>query len=145
MLQPVLALWTVWLVLGLFVVSFAPRPGWLPLCWKMVQFNSLLQMGLAGVGLFFGPDSLGSLMLLLIGYLVWIIGRYAGNYLNRDPREGGTLTWFTGVWICVTQLALAQNLLWLALAWTGTSLCLHRLIGLDRQRQAAVVAAKRPS
>jgi NAD(P)H-quinone oxidoreductase subunit 5 len=143
MLQPISLVLTICILLWLMLIRWVQSPKWLGVGWSLLQMHALFQVGNACLGLGFGADRLGSLMLLMISFLVVIIARFAKIYLHRDPRETVSLRWFLGVWLCASQIAVAQNLLVLALAWTGTSLCLHGLIAQDRQRPAGVQAANR--
>ncbi|MEO8352553.1 MAG: proton-conducting transporter membrane subunit, partial [Chthoniobacteraceae bacterium] len=98
----------------------------------------------------FGPvrfgiylDTLSAVMLLLVAFLGAVVTRFAVNYLDGDPRQG----LFTK-WLCVTLgsvllLILSANLLLFTLAWTATSLSLHRLLTFYADRPSALLAARK--
>ena len=82
----------------------------------------------------FGPlapvrlDWVSVSMLALVAFIGWVVLRYARVYLDGEAAQGA----FTG-WLCMTLamvllLVQAGHLVLFALAWIGTSLCLHRLL-----------------
>ena len=86
-------------------------------------------------------DALGSVMMVLVTTLGWIITRYSRNYLEgeRQQRRYITALFFTLMSICV--VVLAQRLDVLTLAWIASSLGLHQLLTFYDTRSAALMAA----
>ena len=100
-------------------------------------------IGLQGLGLSVRLDALSAAMLLLVTFIGWVVVRYAGTYLDGEPRQGA----FSG-WLCLTLasvllLVSAGNLLVLVVAWITTSVFLHRLLLFYPDRVAAVRAARK--
>ncbi|MBS2034542.1 NADH-quinone oxidoreductase subunit L [bacterium] len=108
--------------------------------WKLLQLACLLQLGL-GVFQLTHSDPLAGIMLLMVGFLGGVIGRFAENYLQGDPARPRFLQWFSCVLVSVTILVTSQNLLIVALAWTATSLALHHLLTLYPDRPGAIECA----
>ncbi|MEO8195136.1 MAG: NADH-quinone oxidoreductase subunit L [Thermoanaerobaculia bacterium] len=86
-------------------------------------------------------DAITGAMLLLVCALGLIIVRYSRTYLNGDPGQLRYARWLLATLATVTTLVVANNLLVIAVAWTLTSLALHRLLTLFGDRPAALVAA----
>lgn len=135
-------LWGLWFALVASSAVLAPRRPQANACYPILVLASLLQSLLAAWGILWGGDPQGSLLTLLIAFLVGVVATYSKNYLAGNPRQGHFFGWLSAAWICVSQLAQAQHLLLLGLAWTGASLCLHQLIALDPRRSRALAAAR---
>jgi NAD(P)H-quinone oxidoreductase subunit 5 len=87
------------------------------------------------------PDRLTHVMLLLVCSIALIIVRYSRRYLEGEPRSGSYFRWLLLTLGAVTSLVVTDSLLVLAIAWTLTSLALHRLLTFYPDRPAAIVAA----
>jgi NAD(P)H-quinone oxidoreductase subunit 5 len=95
------------------------------------------------VQLAFLLDALSVALLLLVSFLGVIISRYAINYLDGDPQQARFSRWLTLTLVSVLTLLSASNLLILTAAWVATSLSLHQLLTLYRDRPAARLAARK--
>jgi NAD(P)H-quinone oxidoreductase subunit 5 len=103
--------------------------------------RSFLLLGFFSPGLYF--DTLSSIALLLISFLLWMVLRFSKTYLKSDPGQGR----FTK-WICLTGgsvlfLVISGNLIQFTLAWVSTSLCLHQLLQFYPDRPGALLAARK--
>jgi len=127
------------LLLCAWIIAFAQSARWAKGGWLLLEVNAFLQIAFGCLG--FASDPLGATMVLLVALLAAVIGRFSKNYLANDPAQGRLLRWLAGVWFCVIALITTKDLVTLSLAWTGTSLCLHKLILLYPERPAARVAA----
>lgn len=156
------ALW-VWLVLPVALLLLAAFSSWTrnPLkqdhCWRMasrlfeasmastvmVGMLLLLGAGMPELGRQFGlyPDGLAVWMALLVGFIGWVILKYANNYLRGDPIRARFLPWFLTTLASVLLLLFTDNLLVLVGAWVGVSLALHHLLTLYGYRPEARLAA----
>jgi NAD(P)H-quinone oxidoreductase subunit 5 len=94
---------------------------------------------LAGAGL--RADLPGAVMLVLVSFIGWVIVRYSQPYLAGERSEGHYVRWLVATLGCVGLVVVTNHLLVLALAWTATSLALHRLLTFYGDRPAAVIAA----
>jgi len=86
-------------------------------------------------------DAISGAMVLLVCALGLIIVRYSRTYLNGDPGQLRYARWLLATLAAVTTLVVANNLLVIAIAWTLTSLALHKLLTFYGDRPAALVAA----
>jgi NAD(P)H-quinone oxidoreductase subunit 5 len=93
------------------------------------------------LGVYFDP--LSAVLLLLVAFLLAVIARYSINYLAGDPSQGTFSKWFCLTGGSVLILVLAGNLIQFALAWSATSLCLHRLLVFYPGRPGAILAARK--
>ena len=98
-------------------------------------------LGSRGVGLGLRADGLGAAVLLLVAFVGWVIVRYSRPYLNGEPQERAYVRWLMATLAAVAVVLVTNHVLVLALAWTATSLALHRLLTFFGERPAAVVAA----
>ncbi len=104
---------------------------------------SLLAVLVAGGGRFnvVRADLVGSVMLLLVTFIGWVIVRYSQPYLDGERNEAGYVTALLATLAAVVLVVISNHLLVLVAAWTGTSLFLHRLLTFFQERPAAVLAA----
>ena len=86
-------------------------------------------------------DRVGALVMLLVAFVGWVIVRYSQTYLRGERREAHYVRWLLATLAAVLVVVATDHLLVLALAWTATSLTLHRLLTFFGDRPAAVVAA----
>ena len=97
--------------------------------------------GSRGVALGLRADFLGAAVLLLVAFVGWVIVRYSRPYLNGEAQERAYVRWLMATLAAVAVVLVTNHVLVLALAWTATSLALHRLLTFFGERPAAVVAA----
>ncbi|RFC44176.1 MAG: NAD(P)H-quinone oxidoreductase subunit 5 [Verrucomicrobia bacterium] len=91
----------------------------------------------------FQVDALTAVMLLLVTFLGAVVSRYSCHYLAGDAGQNRFARWL-GLTLCsVLTLIVSGNLLLFAVAWTGTSLSLHRLLTFYPDRRAALLAANK--
>lgn len=112
----------------------------------LVFGQGLLQTGLAGangLGFSIRLDALSSVMMALIALLGFIIIKFSANYLDGDQRQGAFLGRLSATIASVQLLVLAGNLGLLFLAWTFTSISLHRLLVFYPERPGAQIAARK--
>jgi NAD(P)H-quinone oxidoreductase subunit 5 len=95
--------------------------------------------GAAGYGV--RADRVGSLVMLLVALVGWVIVRYSHTYLLGEPRQAQYLRWLMATLATVQVVLVTDHILVLALAWMATSLTLHHLLTFFHERPAAVVAA----
>lgn len=141
------------LLLSLLVFVRASRNAWESQCWSLTEASACLTMALGAIFLVARPDTtplagtylrwdlLTATMLLLVGFLGWVITRFSRQYLSGDPATAHYLRWLSAVLACVALLVASNHLALMALAWTATSLSLHRLLTLYDHRRAARLAA----
>ncbi len=157
-ITPVLPLWQVALVLGPTLTagaaSLRARPGattaaaWRGARWAAaaaVAFAVLslatVLSGLTGSGHGLRADAVGSVVMVLVAFVGWVIVRYSQPYLNGERDERHYVRWLMATLATVTLVVATNNVLVLTLAWAATSLALHRLLTFFGERPAAVVAA----
>lgn len=121
--------------------------------WRGARWASGVSAGLAalslvavlaghtGVGHGLRADAVGSVVMLLVAFVGWAIVRYSQPYLNGEREERHYVRWLMATLATVGLVVATNHVLVLALAWTATSLALHRLLTFFGDRPAAVVAA----
>ena len=100
-------------------------------------------LGFAGIGASLRVDAVSAPLLLLIAFIGWIVLRYSATYLDGEAREGWFTSWLCAALACVMLMVTAGNIGLLAVAWTGTSIALHRLLLFYSDRPAAQRAARK--
>lgn len=88
-------------------------------------------------------DSLSAIMLLLVSFLGAIVLHFSRNYLAGDPAQGRFIRWMCLTIGSVLLLVISGNLLMFAIAWTTTSLSLHKLLIFYPDRKAAILSARK--
>ncbi len=88
-------------------------------------------------------DTLSLILLLLIGGLLAVVLRFAHAALDGDPGRRRFLMWLGLTGTAVMFLVVSGNLLQFALAWSATSLLLHRLLVFYPNRPGALLAARK--
>lgn len=83
------------------------------------------------------------IMLQLISLLGWIIIRYSARLMQGEAGQQRAIAAFGITLACTTLVVVADHLLLLALAWSGTSFALHQLLRFHPQRPLAAVVAHR--
>ena len=137
------------LAFGLIGCLIKPQQGW-----RIARFalnGTLLALGVtcavalaSSYGAAATPDVLGLLMSALIAVLGWSIVRFSHQYLAGEANQAGFVQALMVTLLAVSVLVLTDNLLVMILAWSVTSLSLHRLLLFYPQRRAAqIVAHKR--
>lgn len=86
-------------------------------------------------------DAVGAVLLLLVAFVGWVIVRYSQPYLNGEREERHYVRWLMATLAAVSVVVTTNHVLVLALAWTATSLALHRLLTFFGERSPAVMAA----
>ena len=121
--------------------------------WQVARWASSLAFGLAalalaavlagatGSGHGLRADAVGGVMLLLVAFVGWVIVRYSQPYLNGERQERHYVRWLMATLATVGVVVTTNNVLVLVLAWTATSLALHRLLTFFGDRPPAIVAA----
>jgi NAD(P)H-quinone oxidoreductase subunit 5 len=97
--------------------------------------------GSVGSGYGVRADAVGGVVMLLVAFVGWVIVRYSQPYLNGEREERHYVRWLMATLATVGVVVATNHVLVLALAWTATSLALHRLLTFFGERPAAVVAA----
>ena len=100
-------------------------------------------LGLAGIGLSARRDIVSATLLLLIGFVGWIVVRFTSTYLDREPRADRFMADLCLTLGGVMTMVIAGNLVQLVAAWIATSLTLHRLLLFYPERRAAQRAARK--
>ena len=98
-------------------------------------------IGANGFGLSVRLDALSVIMMALVSFIGWIVLRYAGTYLDGEPRQGAFTGWMLATLAAVLVLVQAGNVWMFVAAWIATSFFLHRLLVFYPERQAAQRAA----
>lgn len=153
-----LPLWQTVLLMGPVLAScaaaiFAELPANTLSAWRAARWAALASIvfsalllatvlsGTHGTGLGLRADALGAVLLMLVSFVGWVIVRYSQPYLNGEHNERHYVRWLMATLATVGLVVVSNNVLVLALAWTATSLALHRLLTFFGERPAAVVAA----
>jgi NAD(P)H-quinone oxidoreductase subunit 5 len=104
---------------------------------------SLAALGVAGSGQALGlrTDPVGGIVGVLVAFIGWVIVRYSQPYLAGERGEGSYSRWLLATLAAVLLVVTTNHLLVLALAWTASSLALHRLLTFFADRPAALAAA----
>ncbi len=156
---PSLALWQTALVIAPALV-FAGAALWATqthTAWRVARVSAALALALAalaaaalignssvsGAGQAFGvrSDPVGAVVGLFVAFVGWVIVRYSEPYLDGERHEGSYVAWLLATLAAVMLVVATNHLLVLALAWSASSLALHRLLTFFRERPAAVLAA----
>jgi NAD(P)H-quinone oxidoreductase subunit 5 len=86
-------------------------------------------------------DVPGAAALLLVGFISWVIVRYAQTCLAGEPQQVAGARWLLATLAGVGLVVVGNHLLLMAAAWLGTSAALQRLLTYYSQRPAALLAA----
>ena len=98
-------------------------------------------LGKGGSGYGVRADIVGSLMLLLVTFVGWVIVRYSQPYLDGELAQRHYVRWLMATLAAVGVVIATNHMVVLVVAWMGTSMALHRLLTFFSERPAAVVAA----
>jgi len=99
---------------------------------------------LAAVGLFAPSillDGTSGLMLTLVAFVGWVICRFSIRYLDGEAHQGSYFRWLSLTVGAVSLLAISGDLLTLFVAWSLSSLGIHKLLTHYSERPAARKAA----
>ena len=86
-------------------------------------------------------DAVGAVVALLVAFVGAAIVRFSQPYLGTEHDAAGYVRSLLLTLAAVQIVVVTDHLLVLALAWTGTSLALHRLLTFFSDRPAALLAA----
>lgn len=100
-------------------------------------------LGIFGIGISARLDAVSVTMLAMISVIGWAVLRYSATYLDGEARQGAFVGWMCATLAAVEMFVLAGNLLHLAAAWIGTSICLHRLLLFYPDRVQAMRGARK--
>ncbi|WP_170432874.1 proton-conducting transporter transmembrane domain-containing protein [Ruegeria arenilitoris] len=100
-------------------------------------------IGAFGVGLSVRLDAVSAVMLVLVSFIGWIVLRYSATYMDGEARQGTFTKWMALTLASVLILVMSGNLIQLLLAWTTTSLALHKLLLFYPERATAQRAARK--
>ncbi len=133
------ARWSAALALGAALLSLV---GLLAVGAALMRGPALVTLGNAGA-LHFGlrSDALGSLMLVLVSFIGWVITGYSQPYLGGARGQPRYIRGLMLTLAAVSLLVITNNLAVLALAWIATSLALHGLLTFFDDRPQALIAA----
>jgi len=99
------------------------------------------QIESAPLGIYF--DSLSAVMLVLIQFIGLVIAGYSIRYLDGDAAQGRFIRWICFTIGSVSLMVMSHHLALFAVAWTMTSIGLHKLLIHYGDRKRAVVAARK--
>ncbi|WP_170546433.1 proton-conducting transporter transmembrane domain-containing protein [Ruegeria arenilitoris] len=100
-------------------------------------------IGAFGVGLSVRLDAVSAVMLVLVSFIGWIVLRYSATYVDGEARQGAFTKWMALTLASVLILVMSGNLIQLMVAWTTTSLALHKLLLFYPDRATAQRAARK--
>lgn len=99
--------------------------------------------GAAGVGFAIRIDALSGTLACLVAFIGWVVVRYSRHYLAGDPRQDAFIRQLCLTLGLLQGLVLSGNLGQLVVCWIAASLSVNRLLLFRRDRQAAVLAARK--
>jgi len=88
-------------------------------------------------------DIVSVVMMLVVGFVGWVVLRFTRNYLDGEERQGAFTGWMTLALAAVFLLVAAGSLPVLIAGWIAASLCLQRLLLFYPGRKAALRAARK--
>lgn len=88
-----------------------------------------------------GWPTAAAVVLVLVGFIGWVITRYAATYLAGEPRQPSFVRWLLATLAGSSLVVATDHLAVLAVAWLGTSLSLGNLLTFYGERPAAQMAA----
>jgi len=98
-------------------------------------------LGTNGIGVSVRLDAVSAVMLLLVGFVGWVVVRFAVTYLDGEARQGYFMGWLCATLASVMLLVIAGNLVLLAAAWIAIGFGLTKLLLFYADRPAARRAA----
>jgi NAD(P)H-quinone oxidoreductase subunit 5 len=151
-------------VLALGLIALLARDGHARITGLLLEVASLAAMGLAlaglavvlpaapftanllmveGAGLSLRMDVVSLTMLALVGFIGWVVLRYARTYMAEEPSRARFIGRLGLTLASVLLFVGAGNLLQLVAALIATSLCVNRLLLFYPERAAARRAARK--
>ncbi len=130
----------VWLIEALMVVALVAATAVVVQLVRQGPATSAL-IGAGGIGLSVRIDAVSAAMLALVSLVGWVVVRFAGTYLDGEPRQGAFMAWLAATLAAVLLMVVAGNLVQLVGAGIVTSLTLRRLLLFYADRPAARRAA----
>lgn len=121
--------------------------------WQVARWATTLAMAVAvlsvavlftdgsGANAWVRADAPGCIALLLISFIGWVIARFSQTYLQGEAGEVRYARWLLATVCSSMVVVVSNNLLLLTIAWTVTSISLHRLLTFFRERRPAQLAA----
>jgi NAD(P)H-quinone oxidoreductase subunit 5 len=100
-------------------------------------------IGAGGLGFAVRLDALSLTMAMLVSFVGLIVIQFSRNYLDGDARQGLFLSRLCATLAAVLLIVTAGNLVQLIVAWTATSLMLHKLLLFYPERPLARMAARK--
>jgi NAD(P)H-quinone oxidoreductase subunit 5 len=88
-------------------------------------------------------DALSALLQMLVSFLAAVVVGFSRNYLAGDAHHGRFSRWLCLTCASVLLLVVSGDLILFTLAWSGSSLCLHRLLVFYPDRPGALLAARK--
>jgi NADH:ubiquinone oxidoreductase subunit 5 (subunit L)/multisubunit Na+/H+ antiporter MnhA subunit len=80
-----------------------------------------------GASLGVRADAIGSVLMLLVAFVGWVIVRHSQTCLHGERDERHYVRWLMATLASVAVVVTTNHVLVLALAWMAASLALHRL------------------
>lgn len=140
-------------VAALAAVVVARRAGSVAGAWRSARVASLAMLAAAvaaaiargttqdRAGVALRSDTVGAAMLILVSFVGWVVIGYSQRYVAGDPHERRYISRLLATVAAVTVVVVANDLVVLVVAWTATSLALHRLLTFFGDRPVAVAVA----
>ncbi|BAM92368.1 NADH dehydrogenase [Bradyrhizobium oligotrophicum S58] len=100
-------------------------------------------VGAHGLGLSLQLDALGAILIVLVGFIGFVVISYSRNYLDGDPGQVRFTRWLLLTLAAVLTLLISGNLVLLLAAWIATSLALGKLLLFYGTRPAAIRASRK--
>ncbi len=99
--------------------------------------------GAAAIGLSVRLDAVSAVMLLLVGFVGWVVVRFAATYLDGEAGQRRFMGWLCTTLASVMLLVIAGNLVVLVAAWIAVGVGMTRLLLFYPDRPAAQRAARK--
>ena len=151
----------VWLVVALFLpalialaaAALVLRARTVASGWRIARVASLVMVAASialaaaraassdRTGALVRSDVAGSVMLVLVAFVGWVVLRYSQAYIAGDARERQYAARMLATVGAVAVVVVANDLILLAAAWAATSLALHGLLTFFGDRPVAVAVA----
>ena len=82
-------------------------------------------------------DGTSGLMVTLVAFVGWVVCRFSIQYLNGEANQGSYFRWLSLTVGAVSLLAISGDLMTLFVAWSLSSLGIHKLLTHYSERSAA--------